>query len=66
MKNSEKRKSDLEKHGLETYPGCRVDLFESVKFEYGEEVAKDVIRQFSDVEVIAAVHSALFVNGLLD
>ncbi len=66
MKNKTKLQADLEKHGLETYPGCRVDLLESVKQEYGEEVVKDVIRQLSDIEVMTAVHSALLVNGLLD
>jgi hypothetical protein len=66
MKNKTKLQADLEKHGLETHPGCRVNLFESVKLEYGEEVAKDVIRYFSDIEVMKAVHNALLTNGIID
>jgi|TARA_B100001094_G_scaffold50444_1_gene46029 hypothetical protein len=56
----------LEKHGLETYPGCRLDLFQSVKEEYGEAIANDVIRYFSDIEMMNAVYNALLVNGIID
>jgi hypothetical protein len=66
MKNKTKLQADLEKHGLETHPGCAVDLFESVRFEYGEDVAKDVIKYFSDVEVMKAVHNALLTNRIID
>jgi hypothetical protein len=59
-------KTVLEKHGLETHVGCRVPLLRSVKQEYGQEVLDDVIRQFSDAEVMRAVQYALVVNGLID
>lgn len=66
MKNYDKLKTVLESHGLETYIGCRVQLLKSIKEEYGQEVVDDVIRQFTDAEVMQAVQYALVVNGLID
>lgn len=58
------RKEDLERLGLETYPGCRVSLLESVKTEFGEDVLRDVYRNLNDTVVIRAVARALVENGL--
>lgn len=65
-KNYTFMKEDLEKLGLETYPGCRVPLLESVQGEYGDNILQEVFRNFSDDMVIEAVHSALTLYGLID
>lgn len=68
MKNYDttKLKTVLESYGLETYIGCRVRLLKSIREEYGQDVVDDVIRQFTDIEVMQAVQYALVINGLTD
>lgn len=59
-------KEDLEKLGLETYPGCRISLLESVQTEFGDNILREVFAKFSDDTVIEAVHNALLSYGLID
>ena len=59
-------REDLEKLGLETYPGCRVSLLESVQTEFGDNILQEVFRQLSDDTVIELVHNALLLYGLID
>lgn len=59
-------REDLEKLGLETYPGCRVSLLESVQTEFGDNILHEVFRQLSDDTVIGLVHNALLSYGLID
>jgi len=59
-------REDLEKLGLETYPGCRVSLLESVQTEFGDNILQEVFRQLSDDTVIELVHNALLSYGLID
>ena len=66
MSSENKLKRALEELGLQTHIGCRVPLLKSVEQEYGQEVLDDVIRQMSDIDVILAVHTALFQHGLID
>lgn len=59
-------REDLEKLGLETYPGCRVSLLESVQTEFGDNILQEVFRQLSDDTVIELVHNALLLYGLIN
>jgi len=59
-------REDLEKLGLETYPGCRVSLLESVQTEFGDNILQEVFRQLSDDTVIELVHNALLLYRLID
>ena len=66
MSDTSQLKTALEELGLETHIGCRVPLLKSVEQEYGQEILDDVIRQLSDIDVMRAVHAALFHHGLID
>lgn len=59
-------KQDLDRLGLETYPGCRVPLLESIQTEFGDDVLREVFRNMSDQDVIAAAHRALLTAGMID
>jgi len=54
----------LEKHGLETYSGCSVPLFESVRTEFGDAVATEIIRCIPENVFKEAVCYALTVHCL--
>lgn len=54
----------LNKHGLETYPGCSVALLESVRTEFGDEIANEVIRSVPDYIIKEAVCYALTIHSL--
>ena len=59
-------KQDLDRLGLETYAGCRVSLLESIQTEFGDDVLREVFRNMSDQDVIAAAHHALITLGMID
>jgi len=52
----------LEKHSLETYSGCSVPLFESVRTEFGDAVANEVIRCIPEHTLKEAVCYALTIH----
>lgn len=59
-------REDLEKLGLETYPGCRLSLLESVQTEFGDDILREVFSKLSDDTVIEAVYKALLAYGLIN
>lgn len=54
----------LEKHGLETYSGCGSSLMESVRTEFGDKFADEVIRHIPTEAVKEAVYYTLVLFGL--
>lgn len=54
----------LEKHGLETYPGCGSSLMESVRTEFGDKFADEAMRYIPTDVVKEAVYHTLFLFGI--